>query len=212
MSAVIVTLRSPSPRGTLDLELPGEVMLQNLLPELIRVLQLPSAASMGQPVAYQLVHQARQRPLPETDTLVNAGVVTGDILSLVSTASHVGAASGDPGGGGFGTSALLRCGSGMVIALDNYGKAELTIGRYDARTGKSPDIELSEEPSGNTVSRSHALLRKQGNQWVLVSLSTRSTSQIGNTTLVSQQSRPLQSGDVITLGEVKLVFEAARPP
>ena len=211
MSYVIITLQSSLLRGTIDLELPGQVPLQNLLPELVRVLQLPSADGAGQPIAYQLVHQARQRPLRETETLSSTGVVTGDVLSLVSTASQIGVGPGGPSGGGFGTSALLRCESGMVIALDNYGKAELTIGRYDAHTGKSPDIELSEEPSGNTVSRSHALLRKQGNQWILVPLSIRSPTQVGNAPLAPQQPWSLKPGDIITLGGVKLVFEASRP-
>jgi len=211
MNTLIITLHSPSPRGALDLELPGDVSLQNLLPELVRALQLPPTDGAGQPIAYQLVHQTRGRPLRETDTLLDAGVGTGDVLSLASTASQIGTAPGSSSSGGLGTSALLRNASGMVIALDNYGKAELTIGRYDTRTGKSPDIDLSEEPSGNTVSRSHALLRKQGHQWVLVPLSTRSTTQVGNTPLVPQQSWPLKSGDVITLGAVRLVFETGRP-
>jgi hypothetical protein len=209
MSSTIVTLRSPLLQRAVDLELPGEVLLKNLLPELVRVLQLPSTDSAGQPIAYQLVQEAAQRPLREAQTLLSAGVVRGEVLSLVSTGSQIGAGPGGAGGGSV-TSALLRCESGLVIALDNYGKAELIIGRYDAHKGESVDIDLSEEPEGSTVSRSHALLRKKGDQWTLVSLSTKNPTRVGETKLAPQQSRPLKPGDTITLGAVKLVFETGR--
>lgn len=205
MSTVVITLDSPFLRRTIDLELPGKVALRNLLPELVHALQLPAVDSMRRPIVYQLIHQ--QRPLRETESLLEAGVVTGDTLSLVS-ASQIGTTSGGTGVGHLGASALLRCPSGMVIALDNYGKPELTIGRYDARTGKTPDIDLSGEPEGNTVSRSHALLRKHGNQWVLIPLSAKNITRIGLAQLAPQQVQPLKSGDRITLGAVGLVFEA----
>ncbi len=203
MRTVVVSLQSP--RGSIDLELSGEVPVRNLLPELVRVLQLPAVDNVRRPIAYQLVH--RQRPLRETESLLEAGVVTGNTLFLVST-SQTGSVPGGAGGSHGGTSALLCCPSGMVVALDNYGKSELTMGRYDARTGNSPDIDLSGEPEGNTVSRSHALLRKQSNRWVLIPLSTKNPTMVGKTRLAPQQAQPLNSGDRITLGAVELVFEA----
>jgi hypothetical protein len=209
MSSVIITLKSSLLQRPVDLELPGEVATQDLLPALTHALQLPSADSTGRSIAYQLVHEARQRPLREAQTLLGAGVITGDVLSLVSSVPRVGVVGGAAGGGRPGASALLRSSlPGVVIALDNYGRAELTIGRYDARTGQSPDIDLSEEPEGNTVSRSHALLRKQGDQWILVPLSAKNPTRVGRTKLAPSQSWPLKSGDVIALGGVKLVFEA----
>ena len=228
MTLVIITLHSPSPRGTLDLELPGEAPLRNLLPELVRVLQLPPADGAGRPITYQLVHQAQRRPLHEAETLLDARIVTGDVLSLVGAAPQMHAAPGGASTSHWGASALrqggstelaevsgqalLRCASGMVIALDNYGKPELTVGRYDARTGKAPDIDLSQDPAGNTVSRSHALLRKQGPQWILVSLSTRNPTWVGKTRLAPQQPRPLKQGDAITFGGVKFVFDIGHSP
>ncbi|MEA3338345.1 MAG: EsaB/YukD family protein [Chloroflexota bacterium] len=207
MTTLIITLHPPGPGGPLDLELPGDVMLQNLLPELTRALQLPLAGSAGQPVAYQLVHQAWQRTLRETDTLASAGVITGNTLSLVSSGSPVRGA----GGGGRGASALLRSDSGLVFALDNYGKSELVIGRYDERTGQTPDIDLSDEPSSNTVSRSHALLRKRDDQWMLMSISPKNTTKVGNTPLAPQMPWLLHPNDAITLGAVRLVFESGHP-
>lgn len=211
MSTLIVTVRSTSPRGTLDLELPGEVPLQNLLPAMVRVLQLPPTDGAGQPIAYQLVHQTRGRPLGATEALLSARVVTGDIVSLVPAAA-IGAMPKGVSRDHRSASALLRCPSGIVIALDNYGKPELTVGRYDARTDDAPDIDLSGEPAGNTVSRSQALLRKQGDQWTVVHLSARNSTWVGNTQLVPQQSWPLKPGDVITFGGVGLVFQRGSPP
>ncbi|RLC70528.1 MAG: hypothetical protein DRI81_18990, partial [Chloroflexi bacterium] len=94
MSSIIITLQSSLLQEVIDLELPGDVMLQNLLPELARALKLPLADGAGQAITYQLVHQAWPRPLQGTDTLANAGVVTGDVLSLVSAASPIGAGAG----------------------------------------------------------------------------------------------------------------------
>ncbi len=201
MNTIIITLQYPSPRGAIDLELPGNVMLYKLLPELVRVLQLPSTDNTEQPITYRLFHQTWQRVLSETDTLSNSGVITGDVLSLTSSAAF------RAGVGGMTSSAVLRCESGSVIALDNFGKTELTIGRYDARTGKSPDIDLSEDPDGNTVSRSHAKLHNQDNQWSLTPISTKNATRVGSKKLSPQQSWPLKSGDVISFGAVKLVFE-----
>lgn len=201
MSSIIITLQSSHQRAAMDLELPGDVPLQDLLPALLQALQLSPTDAKGWPIPYQLVHQKQQRPLRPTETLLNAGVVTGDVLFLK------GGAVPGPGDVGLRSMTRLRSPSGMVVVLDNYGKTELTIGRYDARTGKSPDIDLSGEPHGNTVSRSHALLRRQGNQWILVALSPRSTTLVGNTQIAPQQSHPLKPGDVITLGAVRLVFE-----
>lgn len=200
MSNVIITLKSSLIRRVTDLELPDDVPVQDLLPELVRALQLPTG-NLGQ---YQLIRHKRRRALRGRETLSRAGVSTGDVLSLVSS-SPVG--NGTGGASGAGASALLRCPSGAVIALDNYGKPELSVGRYDARTGKSPDIELSDEPQGNTVSRSHALLRKRGAQWTITHRSAKNVTQVGNTRLAPQQDHILNPGDVITLGRVRLVFE-----
>jgi molybdopterin converting factor small subunit len=200
MSSVIISIQSSLLREPVDLELPDEMEIQHLLPELVRALQLPTG-NLGQ---YQLIRQKRRRPLRGRETLSRAGVSTGDVLSLVSS-SPVGTGPGRASSAG--ASALLRCPSGAMIALDNYGKTELSVGRYDARTGKSPDIELSDEPQGNTVSRSHALLRKRGNQWSITHRSAKNVTRVGNTQLAPQQAHTLKPGDVITLGRVRFVFE-----
>jgi uncharacterized ubiquitin-like protein YukD len=210
MRSVIITLHSPSHRGTLDLELPAEVPVQNLLPALVGALQLPTSDGRGWPIGYQLVYEAQKRALYDREMLMDAGVVTGDVLTLTSSAAPMPGVSTAASAAHPGPSVVLRCASGAVIALDNFGKTELVLGRFDTRRGHAPDIDLSEEPGGETVSRSHALLRRQGGQWTLEAVSTKNVTQVGGTSLVPGQSCPLKSRDVIKLGAVELMFEVGR--
>jgi len=212
MPPIIITLQTAGPKGTLDLELPDDVPLQNLLPELVRAVGLPAAdRATGHAIDYslELTSSSRPRVLRGHETLSRAGVVTGSALTLRPTTPGAGPQPGmDPlPPGSLRPVATLRGESGRVYGLDSLSKTELTVGRYDARTGQTPDVELSNEPAGETVSRAHALLRKQGPQWVLIPISTRSPSAVDGAGVVPQQVWPLQPGQTITLGQVKLVFE-----
>lgn len=213
MSTIIITLHTTGPKGSLDLELPGDVPLQDLLPELIRAVGLPSFdRRTGRPVDYclELSRPGRRRVLRDYETLSRAGVLTGDILTLRSeTPGVVRAPKRAPiiSLSSRGPTAVLRCESGRVIDLQSFKKAELTVGRYNARTNQTPDIDLTNEPAGDTVSRSHALLRQQGPGWVLVPVTTRSPTLVDSKVVPPQQSCTLQPGQEIVLGNVKLVYE-----
>jgi Mrp family chromosome partitioning ATPase len=74
MSSIILTLRSPDLPEDRDLELPGDVRLERLLPELVRSLHLP-------PGDYRLA--CHSRLLEADETLVAARVLTGDVLTLL---------------------------------------------------------------------------------------------------------------------------------
>lgn len=207
MQPVVITLRTPDVGGAIDLELPGDVEVQHLLPGLLRALQLPTTDQSGRRIIYQLLRERRRRPLRPTESLLDAGINTGDHLNLQSSATS----DNFPRQGHSlypqRTSALLRSSaSGMVFTLDGYGKQELKIGRYDVRTGENPDIDLSSEPNGSTVSRTHALLRKQGEQWMLVPISTKNPTAVNGNPIPNRQPHPLQHGNIITLGGVELVF------
>lgn len=204
MDTVVVTLVSSRFPGSLDLEVPADVQVQQLLPELIRALQLPNTEGAGQRIIYRLIRQKRHRPLHPSESLQNAGVRTGEVLALESSI----ASTHQWKAGHSSTTTVLRAPSGMTFPLDNYGKQELTLGRYDARTGESPDIDLSREPEGSTVSRPHALLRKQGHQWMLIPVSNKNPTAVDGNQIPYQQPCPLQSGNIITLGNVELIFES----
>lgn len=206
MQSVIITMHMPDFGEAIDLELPGDVELQRFLPGLLRGLQLPTTDQTGRRIIYQLIRELRRRPLRPAETLLDAGIHTGDFLALQSS-TKVGNVQRHGSYSSRSSTLLRSSASGMVFALDNYGKRELKIGRYDMRTGEHPDIDLSREPNGNTISRPHALLRNRGGQWMLIPVSTKNSTAVDGNQIPHHQPYPLQPGNIITLGGVELVFE-----
>lgn len=197
MSSVVITLQSPHLQGAIDLELPDDVPMNQLLPKLVESLGLS-------PSHYRLAR--RSRILRDGETLQIAQILTGDILTLTSTQAPRSQAGAGHGVTHYMSSAILTTPSGRVIALDNLGKDELLIGRYDPRSQQVPDIDLGAEPQGNTVSRAHASLQRQGGQWNIKPQATRNPTRIGKQVVSPKELCPLKSGDVITLGDVQLTF------
>jgi uncharacterized ubiquitin-like protein YukD len=207
METLVVTLQvENNPRNVWDLELSSDVAMRRLIPSLASALPLSHSQSRAQSLAYKLVlmRNGRQRALKENETLRDAGVLTGDQLSLVSRGGSVSAPQMIHQAG---PRSLLHTAGGQVIALDSLNKSQLRVGRYDARTGQAPEIDLSREPNNNTISRSHAMLHKQRDRWMIEAISTRSPTLINGKCLSPQQVHPLQDGDEIKLGDVRLLFE-----
>lgn len=212
MQSVVVTMHMPDSGGAIDLELPGDIEVQRLLPGLLRALRLPTTDQTGHRIIYRLIHERRRRPLRPAESLIDAGIHTGDFLTLQGSAKGGKVHWQRRGSYPSRSSTLLRSSaSGRVFALDNHGKQDLKIGRYDARTGEHPDIDLSREPNGNTISRPHALLRKQRGQWMLIPISTKNPTAVDGNQILHHQPYPLQPGNIITLGGVELVFEVGGP-
>lgn len=204
MDFVIITLQLPQLQRAMDLELPGEIPLVRLLPVLAQVAGLPGTDNARQSLRCQLsvLRQGQLHLLKEQDSLAHAGVMTGDILVL--TGDMTSPRLPPPN-----TSAVLQCPSGTIIALDNFGKSELSIGRFNASTGEYPDVELSQEPNGSTVSRMHALLRRLGSAWYIIPLAEKNTTELQRQRLATQVPYPLQDGDELVLGMLHLIFHAA---
>lgn len=86
------------------------------------------------------------------------------------------------------------------------------IGRSDPRTGLRPDVDLSAEEYGRTVSRRHAFIKRSGTDWYI-----EANPRVRNPTLVNGEVVPregqvlLQHGDVVQLGGVKLTFKLGAP-
>lgn len=197
MSSVTVTLQSPLLPGAIDLALQGDVTMRQLLPELVRALRLP-------PGAYRLAHHSHV--VRDDETLFGAGVLRGEILTLLPAHAPLPAAAPRRGATQYIGSAVLTTAGGRAIALDNFGKDELLVGRYDPRALQAPDIDLTEEPHGETVSRLHAMLRRQGGRWFVVAMSTANQTRVGGTVVPPRGSHSLTPGDVITLGGASLTF------
>ena len=81
MSDVPVTVVLPS-GGTRSAEVPNDVAVKDLLPELTTSLQLPVTGPDGRPMSYRIDSKALGRELQEEETLAQAKVPEGDRLIM----------------------------------------------------------------------------------------------------------------------------------
>ena len=81
MSDVPVTVVLPA-GGSRTAEVPNDVPVRELLPELASTLQLPTTGPDGRPMNYRMDSKALGRELQESETLAAAGVPDNDRLLL----------------------------------------------------------------------------------------------------------------------------------
>lgn len=81
MSELDVTLVLPS-GSTRTAEVPDDVEVKELIPELTTSLELPTTGPDGGPTNYRLDSKALGRELQEEETLSDAGVPDGDRLMI----------------------------------------------------------------------------------------------------------------------------------
>ena len=81
MAEITVTLVLPS-GGTRTAEVPDDVEVKELIPELTTSLELPTTGPDGRPMGYRLDSKALGRELQEDETLAEAGVPEDDRLIL----------------------------------------------------------------------------------------------------------------------------------
>ncbi|MFA5872398.1 MAG: EsaB/YukD family protein [Anaerolineales bacterium] len=81
MSDLSVTVVLPS-GGSRTAELPDDVAVKELLPELTTSLELPVTGPDGRPMSYRLDSKALGRELKEDETLAQAGVPKDDRLMM----------------------------------------------------------------------------------------------------------------------------------
>ena len=81
MSDLSVTVVLPS-GGSRTAELPDDVTVKELLPELTTSLELPVTGPDGRPMSYRLDSKALGRELKEEETLAQAGIPTEDRLMM----------------------------------------------------------------------------------------------------------------------------------
>jgi len=68
--------------GTQSAEVPDDVPVDELMPELIASLELPTTGPDGRPMGYRLDSKALGRELQDEETLASAGVPDEDRLML----------------------------------------------------------------------------------------------------------------------------------
>ncbi|MFN2143916.1 MAG: EsaB/YukD family protein [Anaerolineales bacterium] len=81
MADLAVTLVLPS-GGTRQAEVPDDVQVKELIPELTTSLELPTTGPDGRPMGYRLDSKALGRELQEEETLAEAGVPEDDQLVM----------------------------------------------------------------------------------------------------------------------------------
>ncbi|MBI4670893.1 MAG: hypothetical protein HY741_04385 [Chloroflexi bacterium] len=90
MADVNVTLVLPA-GGARTAEVPDDVPVRELLPELVSVLELPTTGPDGRPMGYRLDSKALGRELRESETLKGAGIPANDRLMLTADVTAGGA-------------------------------------------------------------------------------------------------------------------------
>ena len=81
MADLPITLVLPS-GGTRNAEVPDDVEVKELIPELTTSLELPTTGPDGRPMSYRLDSKALGRELSEDETLGDAGVPEEDRLII----------------------------------------------------------------------------------------------------------------------------------
>jgi hypothetical protein len=81
MSELPVTVVLPS-GGSRTAEIPDDVVVKDLLPELTTSLELPVTGPDGRPMSYRLDSKALGRELQEDETLAQAGVPKDDRIMM----------------------------------------------------------------------------------------------------------------------------------
>ncbi len=81
MSDLNVTLVLPS-GSTRTAEIPDDIIIKELLPELTTTLELPTTGPDGRPTNYRLDSKALGRELQENETLLDAGIPESDRLMI----------------------------------------------------------------------------------------------------------------------------------
>ena len=81
MSDLPITVVLPS-GGSRTAELPDDVAVKELIPELTTSLELPVTGPDGRPMSYRLDSKALGRELKEDETLAQAGIPQDDRLMM----------------------------------------------------------------------------------------------------------------------------------
>ena len=81
------------------------------------------------------------------------------------------------------------------------------IGRYDPVTELNPDVDLTEIDLKRSVSRRHARIIREGDEFALIEeIGALNGTFVNGTKLVAGQPHPISDGDQLGVGMVKLVF------
>jgi ubiquitin-protein ligase len=128
-----ITIVLPS-GGARTAEIPDDVSLRELMPELTSLLDLPTVGPDGRPMGYRLDSKALGRELKESETLAMAGVPENDRLMLTAdiTAGGIISVAGSP--------RMRRLKADYELMQDLSARSDLISFKVmDARVGVPPE-------------------------------------------------------------------------
>jgi len=193
MEHVVVTLEVDG--RTEDLALPLEVPLREVIPAVVKALDLPS----GRHVTYGIALKRKgedYKPLRAEDTLWDVGVRHGMTLLLLAKQRIYEEVS---------TRAILKIGRKEIL-LD---KDSMILGRSVPSKGFVADINLgayAREP--RLLSRRHARIFREKGFFFVEDLGSGNGTYLNEKRLQPHRKYPLEDGDVIVFGKgtVEAVF------
>ncbi|MBT7782417.1 MAG: FHA domain-containing protein [Anaerolineae bacterium] len=189
MSHVVVSLEV-SAKEKVDFALPLNIPNETLAPVLAKVLEISEKEDDAFLFSVK-THNGIVR-LAGHVTLGDAGILDGFVLQLQKRRK----APAPPPVANLG--AFLETETGEVFPLN---KASILIGRQDAKKGIFVDIDMKPFDLGKTVSRKHARIDKEQNQYSLVDLGSVNGTHVNGDSLMPKKSHYLKSGDVIEFGK-----------
>jgi CRP-like cAMP-binding protein len=105
--------------------------------------------------------------------------------------------------------ALRVTGAGQTIALDPA-RSDFLIGRPDPISGAVPDIDLGSFDGNRTLSRRHARLLREGDQYFVREDSTTTNgTHVNGARLPTGVNIPIQPGDKLYFGSIEVEVVAA---
>ncbi len=89
------------------------------------------------------------------------------------------------------------------------GKTEIIVGREDPVSGIFPDVDLTDHGGDEGgVSRQHARIFAEGSQVLIEDLNSTNYTYVNQQKLTPAQPHPLNDGDALRFGRVKLTYHA----
>ena len=106
--------------------------------------------------------------------------------------------------------AQILIGSGQSVEL--VGKSSYLIGRADQVSGIYPDVDTTRSDGDAAgVSRRHAEIVQQSDQWFLQDLNSTNGTYVNNQRVAPHSRQALHSGDQIRLGKWAATFQVNSP-
>jgi hypothetical protein len=224
-----ITLRAEHSLEELDLELPADRKIVDLLPEIVRALGWPEASG-GETIKYQVFSEAGEL-LDEAATLSEVGVENSDVLWIQvarrpSRPAEENPADSVANGGPKKQPAVPRplapsvdaherreslpppVDAGIEIARPSIVSREgFVFELKNSRTligrsgrGFEPDVDLTDLDPEYAASRRHAVIEAQGDEYEITSLRTTNGTYVNGVELAPGAKQRLSMGDEIQFG------------